>query len=110
MAMTRLEHEAFSKRVVHFYQNKENLGEKLALKLTTKHFVEEGRDKSVIFNIIKRFRIRGTIDYKKITGRPAFRDVNSVEKILKKDPQISIRNGAQKVEMPSTSFHYIKTE
>ncbi len=97
--MTRLEHEAFSKRVVYFYKNEENLGEKLALKLTTKHFVEEGKDKSVIFNVIKRFRTRGTIDYKKITGRPAFRDIICVEKILKKDSEISIRNGAQKVQI-----------
>ncbi len=39
--MTRLKQEAFSKRFVQFYKNKGNLVEKLALKFTTKHFIEK---------------------------------------------------------------------
>jgi hypothetical protein len=49
MTRTRLKQEAFSKQFVQSFKNKENLGEKLALKLTKKHFIEEGKDKSVIF-------------------------------------------------------------
>jgi hypothetical protein len=43
--MTRLKQEAFSKRFVQSHKNNENL----AIKLTTKHFIEEKKDKSFIF-------------------------------------------------------------
>jgi hypothetical protein len=70
--MTRQENEALAKRVSHFYELRrpENY---LTLKLTTKHFKEEGITRQRINRIIKRYKERGTADYLKKCGKNLMR-------------------------------------
>jgi hypothetical protein len=106
--MTRQENEALAKRVSHFYERIGGSENQLALKLTTKHFKEEGITRQRINGIIKRYKERGTADYLKIPGRPSKRSVESVKKQIDKEPGISVRNGALKTKMPYSTYQFIK--
>ncbi len=56
--MLRLKRQQYSNRVVQYYIIKGGNNNWFALKLTTTYFTEEGNHRSVIYNIIKRFKSR----------------------------------------------------
>lgn len=56
--MTRQEQEVLNKRVVQFYLNYQNDNEKIKIKKTCDHFIEEGFYRFTIQRIIKRFNER----------------------------------------------------
>ncbi len=58
--MLTLKRQRFSNRVVQYCIIKGGNNNSFALKLTTRYFTEEDNHRSVIHNIIKRFKSRGT--------------------------------------------------
>lgn len=106
--MSTLEHQAFAKRVVHFYANQCNQN----LAMTCHHFMDEGKDRRTITGIIKRYQQRGNVDYIKKSGRSkkvaTTKVQQSIKKLIKKKPSISVRNGASKLGISKSSYSRIK--
>jgi transposase len=106
--MSRKENEAYAKRIVQFYKINGGLSNCDAKKITCRHFMVEGTHRQVILRIINRFNERGSIEYLKMSGRKPFRSTESVRKIIQKDPEISVKEGAKKAGMPSSTYQFIK--
>ena len=66
--MARRESADFAKRVIHYYENQCNKNKLL----TVRHFAAEGKSRALIYNIIRRFEASGSVEYKKLSGRPAY--------------------------------------
>lgn len=106
--MTTLEHQAFAKRVVHFYNNKCSKD----LSSTCNHFMKEGKNRRTITRIISRYKQRGNIEFIKKTGRPSKISNDNVRRkiknMIKIKPSTSVRNGARKLKIPKSTFGRIK--
>lgn len=82
--------------------------------LTVRHFSEQSMDRSVIYRIINRFEERGTIDFRPKTGRPRTQVTENllkkVDRTLQRDPGLSIRALAKKLNISKTSATRAKKE
>ena len=103
------EKEAFSKRVVQFYNLNVSLQKhKIAISKTIKHFVEEGHKKQVISRIIKRYNDRGKIDYHKKSGRPSSFDSKKFFKLFESNPEMSTREAARVLGISESTIQRFK--
>src|SRR5688572_1381621 len=106
--MSRKENELFGKRVVQFYMQHANGNSST----TFNHFKAEGKPRSTIYRIIGRYKQQGNGDYKKITGRPRTvstrTNVRKVARLVKKNPLLSTRKGAEKLGIKKSSYSNIK--
>lgn len=106
--MQGLENQLFSNRVVHYY---ENCTDKNKIN-TVRHFVAEGKSKRTIYNVLSRYEANGTAEFRKIKGRPCVKmspkKVKKVEKAFKRDPSISVRVAAKKLNMKKSTVSKIK--
>lgn len=108
--MKRSESEAFAKRVVHFFESVSGRNQIQ----TCHHFMEEGYRRSTLIAILNRYKERGNIDYKPLSGRrPSVgskKVVHGMKKLLEKHPDTSVRRGALKVGVSKSTFSRIKRE
>lgn len=106
--MATIEHEAFSKRVVHFYINQCNQN----LSMTCNHFMAEGKNRRTITRIITRYKERGNVNFIKKSGRPkkitTQQVCKSLKTLIKKQPSISVRKGAAKLGISKSTYCRIK--
>ncbi|KAF2883164.1 hypothetical protein ILUMI_23009 [Ignelater luminosus] len=65
LKMPRKENEYFAKRVVHYLNNMA----KADAKSTIQHFVKEGRRRTTVTRIIKRYKDTGKTEYAPIPDR-----------------------------------------
>jgi transposase len=79
---------------------------------TVKHFCEEGIHRSTIYKILKRYEKTGAEDYAKKPGRPRSKStlavMNKVKTLLKRYPSTSVRVGATKKKLTTTTYMRIK--
>jgi hypothetical protein len=107
--MVLTKREALFKRVVLFYENNGgNNDHKFAISATIRHFVEEGLLQPNISRMIARYRITGSDNHLKSSGRPVFRDHNGVKDFVEQNPEESVRTGSSKLKMPTSTFQWIK--
>lgn len=108
--MRRSEGEALGNRVVQFFENQcgHNKVE------TRRHFMAEGIPRSTINDILARYEERGTVVYNPRSGRPRSKStpkvVHDIAKLLKSNPNCSVRDGAGKKKVTKSTFQYIKKE
>lgn len=106
--MTRDESQHLAKRICTFYQNKAD-GDKIK---TCHHFMEEGIHRRTITRVIQRFEERGSANFKPIPGRPAkvasIKKMKEVANLIRKEPNISMTEGAKKTHLSRNTFKWIK--
>lgn len=106
--MKKPESEALAKRIVHFYTNDGGRD----VKLTCRHFMAEGIARTTIKDIIGRYEERGTVVHETSGGRPrsvaTVKVVNAISRLIEKDPNISVRNGARKLGLSKTTYDRVK--
>jgi transposase len=106
--MNRKEYEFQAKQIVHFY--KEIAAENK--RVTIKQFVNQGIGERTIRKVIQRYETRGKIDYKEIPGRPPTvatpKNKEKISNAYKKNPNLSVRQAAVDLKIPSSSLCRIK--
>ena len=106
--MSRSESQSFATRVCHYYENCCGRSQKK----TVRHFVEEGSLRGTIYNILARYQATGETKYKPLPGRPAKKtspkNVEKVKKAFTKDPSLSVRVAARKLEMSPSAVSRMK--
>jgi transposase len=106
--MSRSDNESFAARVAHYFENRCGRSKKL----TVRHFVEEGKSKSTIYTILKRYEETGQVKFKLIPGRPPIesspKKVKKVEKVFTKSPSVSVRAAARKLNFKRSTVSDIK--
>src|SRR5689334_12224127 len=74
--------------------------------------MEEGKTRKTITKIISRYKQRGNINFIKKSCRPIKISTNkmqqSIKTIIKRQPSLSIRNGANKLAISKSTFGRIK--
>jgi hypothetical protein len=94
--ITDIERQAFSKQVVHFYENYANKN----LKITCNYFVQQAKFRQSISRIINRYKKTGTAEFKKNLGRKTVimtkKVTEKVKKNLESDPEFTDKEGAKK--------------
>ena len=106
--MTRQEHQAFAKRVVHYYINIARFNKNK----TFHQFRNEGRPKSTIFHILQRYEKNKSPTCKKILGRPVSQAtpkvVQAIRRIFMRTPSTSVNEAARKLKLPRSTLGHIK--
>lgn len=108
--LKKIEAERLAKQVVHFYDGAGNHDKSV----TIRHFKQQGVSKTTIRQIVDRYVNEGRITHKKV-GRLGGKKwtpkvVAKVSKKFEKNPNISVREAARQLEMPSSSVSRIKTK
>lgn len=107
--LSKDESEVLAKNIVHFFENSGNR----ITSVTVRHFTAEGYSERTIRNILTRYQNEGRVTQKKRGGRPATVCTKKVErdavKILDENPNISVRNAAQKLGIAKSTFSDLKT-
>jgi len=102
--------QEIAKRVFHYYENCSNFSK---IK-TVHHFSVEGIPRSTIYRIISRVEQTKQVNNKKSTGRPAIhstpKQIKKVETLFKRNPTISVRKAAQKLQMNRSTLSDIKSK
>jgi hypothetical protein len=106
--ITDIERQAFSKQVVHFYENYANKN----LKITCNYFVQQGKFRQSISRIISRYKKTGTAEFKKKLGRkPKIMTKKVIEKVkknLESDPELTDKEGAKKAKLKLSTYRHIR--
>jgi len=106
--MTREENQWFAKRVVRYFEGEGQFN----VKITVNHFRGEVKWRQTIYNILKRYQATGEIEYKTMPGRPCVksspRKLVKVGKAFKRDPSVSVRQAARKLNMSKSTLSDIK--
>ncbi|KAF2891708.1 hypothetical protein ILUMI_14465 [Ignelater luminosus] len=101
--MSPKENEYFAKRVVH-YLNSMAKGD---AKSIIQHFVKEGRRRTTVSRIIKRYKDTGMTEYTPIPGRPVSKQMLKTQKKIEtpfiKCPTTSVRIVAKKLNIPKST-------
>uniref|UniRef100_A0A158P562 Tc1-like transposase DDE domain-containing protein n=1 Tax=Tetranychus urticae TaxID=32264 RepID=A0A158P562_TETUR len=109
MAKKRVQNECFYKQVCQFYlKNEKNR------QATVQHFINQGPSKQSLYRMIKRFDSSGSEEYFAISGRPRSarnpEKLRKIEKVVEKNPTISLRLGGEKLRISYGSFARGKKE
>ncbi|KAF2898853.1 hypothetical protein ILUMI_07311 [Ignelater luminosus] len=108
--MSRKENEYFAKRVVHYLNNMA----KGNAKSTIQHFVKEGRRRTTVSRIIKRYKDTRKTEYASIPGRPTSKQMlktqKKIETLLTKCLTASVRIVAKKLNIPKSTVSDIKVK
>jgi len=103
--MARQEHQYFANRVFHYFENVAHRNKKM----TADHFVSEGKRRDTIYRIIKRCEETGEVNFKSIPGPACVKmSPRKLAKVFRKDPNISVRAAAQKLNMPKSTVSHMK--
>jgi len=97
-------------RICHYYEDAAHRDRKK----TYQYFTSQGIAKMTICRILQRYDARGTAIYKKHEGRTATvltsKVVNQVDQAYKRDPNLSVRKLAQKLNISPRSVHRAKVD
>lgn len=99
-----------SDRVVHYFENVSSKSKKN----TVRHFLSEGYARSTIYDILLRYSDRGNTDYRKPTSRKtstaALKLAEKVRKLIEREPNISERLAAARLNISKGYLHEIKVK
>ena len=106
--MNKADRDSLAKRVIKFYTTKANKD----IIATCHHFMAEGIARNTIKAAINRYVKYGSSETKSPPGRIAkvgnIKVRNKIKQIIKRNPNLSVREGARKVKISKSAFHNIK--
>ena len=102
--MSRKANELLAKRVFHYYENVSGRSKSI----TANHFALEGKRKTTIYHIIKKYEESNHISFKKLPGRPVSQStpkrLKKISKILTNNPSTSVCTAATKLNIPKSTL------
>src|SRR5207237_5728202 len=108
--MVRKETQFFSDTVFQFHKNVAHS----ETKVTVKHFVKQGKRRTTIYQILKRCKERNSSKFatsgKKPGGKAAEKVAKRVKAVFTRNPNISVRQAANKLKLSKTYVSKIKVQ